>query len=1527
VGPLTNNGTITVGTGTLTIATAYTFTNNGTIQTKTSTRSGTAITNATNSTIIFTGDGDSALDSQTITGFTTTYYNLTINSTDGTSDTFVLGSAPTINGILTLTDGILDASGIASLTVAGAFSESLGTFIAPATFNVAGNFARTGGTFTHSSGTVVLNGTDQTISGSTTFNNLTKIVSTARTLTFTAGTTQTILGTMNLAGASGNLLSLRSSSTGTQWSIDPQGTRTISYLDVKDSNNINATAITLALSTNSGNNTNWGFVPSAPTELLRTPGDTSVALSWSVPSSDGGSAITDYVIQYKLSSEPTTWSTFADGTSTNLTATVTSLTNDLSYDFRVSAVNANGQGTASNTVTTTPTATPSVCSIGGGTPTSSGLYTIRTFTSSGTLSVSGSCNDIEILVVAGGGGGGGSPLAGGGGAGGLVYNASFAITAQDYSVTVGAGGAGGTGMTTDPWTGVVGSQGGNSVFSTLTATGGGGGGRYNGVAATSGGSGGGAGYGGAIGTGTGGQGNNGGTATTGANYGAGGGGGAGGVGGNGTTTAGGAGGVGLSYSISGSATYYAGGGGGSIYSSGTPGAGGNGGGGAGSTGNGTSGTANTGGGGGGAERGGNGTAGSGGSGIVIVRYLSAGAAATTPGAPTTLTASSNTNTQVALSWTAPVYNGGSAITDYVVEYKLSSEPTTWSTFADGTSTNTTATVTGLTEGLSYDFRVSTVNAIGQGGVSNTATETPAGCAVSGGTRTTSGLYTIHTFTSSGTFTVTGSCDDVEVLVVAGGGGGGSSSSTGAHYNGGGGGAGGLIYDASYPASGAVAVTVGAGGASSNSTHGGNGANSVFGTLTAIGGGYGGTYCGSGGNGGSGGAPGRDCGSGGTATSGQGYQGTANGGGGGGAGAASSTVNGGNGLQYSISGVATYYAGGGGGTQLANPGGSGGLGGGGAGRNSHDYPGNGTAGTANTGGGGGGAGVGYYSGAGGSGVVIIRYLSAMAAPVVPGVPTSLVASGDDSQISLSWTAPGDTGGSAITDYVVEYKLSSEPTTWSTFADGTSTNTTAIVTGLTNGLSYDFRVSAVNTVGQGSASDTATGIPFVSCATGGTITSSGSYIIHTFTSSGTFTANSNCNTVEVLVVAGGGGGGAAYGGGGGAGGLIYNSSFAISAQAYTVTVGAGGAGAPAVSGANVGTNGSNSVFSTLTATGGGGGAGYLPQNGPGNAGGSGGGGTYGGIGGAGTSLQGNNGGIASASPNYGGGGGGGAGAVGSNGSTTAGGNGGAGAAYSISGASVTYGGGGGGGTWHDGTGGTGGAGGGGAGGSGSGNNAGTNGTANTGGGGGGSGYLNSTPAGGNGGSGIVIIRYIADVVPGASTSLIATPGSTQVSLSWSAPASNGGSAITDYVIQYKLSSEPTTWSIFSDGTSTNTTATVTGLTNELAYDFKVLAVNTAGQGSASDIATTRPIFSRSGGPGGVESSATPDTQTQGGGGSGNGGAAEEPSAPPSGEGTGGTGGGAGGGDSGFLYGQNNLANVSASGIDLGGVLMFLSHFLFW
>ena len=258
-----------------------------------------------------------------------------------------------------------------------------------------------------------------------------------------------------------------------------------------------------------------------------------------------------------------------------------------------------------------------------------------------------------------------------------------------------------------------------------------------------------------------------------------------------------------------------------------------------------------------------------------------------------------------------------------------------------------------------------------------------------------------------------------------------------------------------------------------------------------------------------------------------------------------------------------------------------------------------------------------------------------------------------------------------------------------------------------------------------------------ATGGTVTTSGNYTIHTFLSSGNFVVSSG-GTVDVLVVAGGGSGGSGNGGsgGGGAGGFRQIADTTVSAQTYTITVGAGGAAQPG----GQGNDGSNSAALGYTSIGGGGGGRW--HNVVGRSGGSGGGGGGAvGTGGAGTSGQGNAGGDGrnSTSP-YSGGGGGGAGAVGQTAATNELANGGVGLASSYSGSSVYYAGGGGAGCEaYSGSQGQGGNGGGGLGGT---TTRGVGGaaTANTGGGGGGGGYPSQYYLSGAGGSGIVIIRYL-------------------------------------------------------------------------------------------------------------------------------------------------------------------------------------------
>ena len=79
-----------------------------------------------------------------------------------------------------------------------------------------------------------------------------------------------------------------------------------------------------------------------------------------------------------------------------------------------------------------------------------------------------------------------------------------------------------------------------------------------------------------------------------------------------------------------------------------------------------------------------------------------------------------------------------------------------------------------------------------------------------------------------------------------------------------------------------------------------------------------------------------------------------------------------------------------------------------------------------------------------------------------------------QVLLNWDTPNSNGYAVISDYLIEYKLSSSGT-WATFSDGVSQNTKTTVTGLINGEEYDFRVSAINSFGYGTASSTVSATP--------------------------------------------------------------------------------------------------------------------------------------------------------------------------------------------------------------------------------------------------------------------------------------------------------------------------------------------------------------------------------------------------------------------------------------------------------------------
>jgi hypothetical protein len=275
--------------------------------------------------------------------------------------------------------------------------------------------------------------------------------------------------------------------------------------------------------------------------------------------------------------------------------------------------------------------------------------------------------------------------------------------------------------------------------------------------------------------------------------------------------------------------------------------------------------------------------------------------------------------------------------------------------------------------------------------------------------------------------------------------------------------------------------------------------------------------------------------------------------------------------------------------------------------------------------------------------------------------------------------------------------------------------------------------------------------VQSALGGSITTTSTHKIHTFTTSGTFEVVGE-GVFEYLVIAGGGGAAAGGNRGGGAGAGGYRNSvsgetsgggsnneggISLTAGNYAITVGAGGTGA-AADNVDGGQGNDSSIASLIIALGGGRGklgAGASGGSGSGSSGTA----TNSTAVGSGTTGQGYSGGSGITSGAYPGGGGGGAGAVGASASGSQSGAGGAGQTSSITGSAVTRAGGGGAGsTSQSAIRGLGGSGGGGAGAVQ--NGLASSGLANSGGGGGAAGN-ESPPAlpAGSGGSGIVIIRY--------------------------------------------------------------------------------------------------------------------------------------------------------------------------------------------
>ena len=371
---------------------------------------------------------------------------------------------------------------------------------------------------------------------------------------------------------------------------------------------------------------------------------------------------------------------------------------------------------------------------------------------------------------------------------------------------------------------------------------------------------------------------------------------------------------------------------------------------------------------------------------------------TTPGAPTSVSGTAG-DTFVDVAWTAPSSDGGASITDYVVQVKAGSG--SWSTFADGTSSGTSTRVTGLTNGTSYTFQVAAVNAAGAGSYSSassavvpgTAAGAPTITSVTAGDGQLSVAFTAPSDTGGATvsdydyqlnggswvpvgattspFTISSLTNGTEYLVrvravTSEGDGAASGPATGTPRT-----------TPGAPTS--LSATVGSGQATITFTAGSDGGSSILRYEYEL----------------------NDSGSWLSA----------------GVVASPVTVTGlTNGTTYSVKIRAVNAAG---------------------------------AGT--------------------------ESIPESVTPEVDGLPTQprSLAAGTPTATTmpLTWSVPTSDGGESITDYVVQFKLSTA-SVWTTFADGVSPSTGATVTGLTASTSYDFRVAAVNSVGQGAYTDSVT-----------------------------------------------------------------------------------------------------------------------------------------------------------------------------------------------------------------------------------------------------------------------------------------------------------------------------------------------------------------------------------------------------------------------------------------------------------------------
>lgn len=273
--------------------------------------------NSGTGTITFTGaiGNSAALAGLTITDSGTVLFSddITINgaleqTTGTTSTTFSDNTTIDINCAVTIGSSVLWKAGSSQWTVSGDWVNN--------------------GTFNAQTSTVEFDGTGtSTISGSNTFYNLTCETG-GKTLQFEASSTQTITGALTLTGNSGDRIRLRSSSPGMYWYIDPQGTRSVSYVDVEDSYNSNSTSITATNSVKGGHTVNWSSDSSSTSDDSSTSSSTDSNIQTVTQRSTSTTTTTTSRTTTTTSSKTSSSSTSSSKTTSSTTSSHTGATSE-----------------------------------------------------------------------------------------------------------------------------------------------------------------------------------------------------------------------------------------------------------------------------------------------------------------------------------------------------------------------------------------------------------------------------------------------------------------------------------------------------------------------------------------------------------------------------------------------------------------------------------------------------------------------------------------------------------------------------------------------------------------------------------------------------------------------------------------------------------------------------------------------------------------------------------------------------------------------------------------------------------------------------------------------------------------------------------------------------------------------------------------------------------------------------------------------------------------------------------------------